>query len=69
MKHPIALRVDADLLPAAKRHAQVENRTLTNFVETVLRQHIAKTGGGLDQAPGIARSRLTQRINGKPAHD
>ncbi len=69
MKHPITLRVDSDLLLAAKRCARVENRTLTNFVETVLRQHIATADSNLDQTPGIARSRPTQRINGKPSHD
>lgn len=48
MKHPVTLRIDPTLLQAAKHHAQVENRTLTNFVETVLRRHLATASAGLD---------------------
>jgi hypothetical protein len=41
MKQPIALRIEADLLKEARRCASEENRTLTNFIETVLKARIA----------------------------
>ena len=40
MKKPITVRVEAGLLAEARRCASQENRTLTNFIETVLRRHI-----------------------------
>ncbi len=36
MKKLVTFRLDADLLDRVKKTAQAENRTLTNFVETVL---------------------------------
>jgi hypothetical protein len=41
MKHAVTLRLDLELLKAVRRCASQENRTLTNFVETVLKEHIA----------------------------
>ena len=43
MKHPITLRLDPDLLASAKGIAKAENRTLTNFIETLLKQRVAAT--------------------------
>ena len=40
MKQPLAIRIDADLLAAARECARRDNRTLTNFIETVLRRRI-----------------------------
>jgi len=40
-KKPITIRVEPALLAAVRRRAQDENRTLTNFIETILRQHLA----------------------------
>jgi len=40
-KKPITIRVEPALLAAVRRGAQDENRTLTNFIETILRQHLA----------------------------
>ena len=62
MKQPVTLRLDPGLLAAARHCAEQENRTLTNFVETVLKQHIVKAQGNskmlLDwqqkQSPGRA---------------
>jgi hypothetical protein len=34
------MRFDTDLLAKAKRQAVRENRTLTNFIETVVRQRV-----------------------------
>ena len=41
MKQPIALRIEVDLLKEVRRCASEENRTLTNFIETVLKARIA----------------------------
>lgn len=40
LKKPLAIRIDPELLAAARDCATHENRTLTNFIETVLRRHI-----------------------------
>ena len=40
MKKLVTFRFDTDLLAKAKNTAQRENRTLTNFVETVLKQAV-----------------------------
>lgn len=40
-KKPVTMRLDPDLLAAARRHAAAENRSLTNFVETVLMERLA----------------------------
>jgi hypothetical protein len=51
MKKPITVRVDVGLLAEARRCAMQENRTLTNFIETVLRHRIDEMtpGGPLDR--------------------
>ena len=38
MKTPITVRIEVGLLTEARRCAREENRTLTNFIETVLHQ-------------------------------
>lgn len=43
MKKPITVRVEPELLAEARRCAIQENRTLTNFIETVLRRRIDET--------------------------
>ena len=40
-KRPITIRVDPTLLAAVRHRAREENRTLTNFIETILRQRVA----------------------------
>ena len=40
MKTPVTVRIHSDLLAEARRCAREENRSLTNFIETVLRQRI-----------------------------
>jgi hypothetical protein len=42
LKTAITVRVDASLLVEARRCAQLENRTLTNFVETLLQRRVAE---------------------------
>ena len=41
MRKPITMRFDPDLLARARLRAARENRTLTNFVETAVRQRVA----------------------------
>jgi hypothetical protein len=52
MKQPITIRLDPDLLAAARLKAKEENRTLTNFLETALKQRFEPgsrtTGAGID---------------------
>ena len=43
MKQAVTLRLDPTLLAEAKRIAGSENRTLTNFVETLLKTRIGST--------------------------
>jgi hypothetical protein len=47
MKRAVTFRLDPDLLAAARNCAKEENRTLTNFIETLLKQHIAKDRSGI----------------------
>lgn len=42
MKTAITVRVDAALLIEAKRCARLENRTLTNFIETLLQRRVTE---------------------------
>lgn len=42
MKTPLALRIDPEVLAAARACARRDNRTLTNFIETALRHRIAE---------------------------
>ena len=41
MRKPITMRFDLDLLSQARLQAVRENRTLTNFIETAVRQRMA----------------------------
>jgi hypothetical protein len=40
LKRPLAIRVDPALLQAVRECASLENRTMTNFIETVLRRRV-----------------------------
>jgi hypothetical protein len=51
MKQPIALRIEADLLMEVRRCAAEENRTLTNFIETVLKARVAAGSRALARPP------------------
>lgn len=46
MRKPMTIRIDTDLLKAAKAQARKENRTVTNYIETVLRRDLS-----LDASP------------------
>jgi predicted HicB family RNase H-like nuclease len=40
VKKAVTFRIDPDLLERARQAAEAENRTLTNFIETVLRARV-----------------------------
>lgn len=43
MKQQIALRIELDLLEEVRRCAADENRTVTNFIETILKREVRRT--------------------------
>ncbi|MGY3697751.1 hypothetical protein ACVIGA_007831 [Bradyrhizobium sp. USDA 3240] len=43
MKQAITVRIDPDLLAIARACAKQENRTLTNFLETALKERIGSS--------------------------
>ena len=49
MKTAITVRVNAALLIEARRCAQLENRTLTNFIETLLQRRVTEMASGTGQ--------------------
>ena len=53
MKTPITVRIETNLLEAARRCAKQENRTLTNFIETVLRGRIGDVADVTPSRPKI----------------
>ncbi len=63
MKTPVTVRTHSELLADARHCAREENRTLTNFIETVLRQRIKAAAV---QAP--ASSAKATRTGDKPTH-
>jgi hypothetical protein len=44
MKQPITIRLDPELLANARIRAKEENRTLTNFLETALKERFEASG-------------------------
>lgn len=50
MRQPMTIRLDSEVLAAAKRRAEADNRTLTNYIETLLRRDLgpAEKGTGLE---------------------
>jgi predicted transcriptional regulator len=47
MKKAVTFRFDPDLLERARRSAQADNRTLTNFVETALKAQVDRRNAGI----------------------
>ncbi|HEY4028949.1 MAG TPA: hypothetical protein VGM25_01280 [Caulobacteraceae bacterium] len=52
LKKLVTFRFDPDLLADARQKARRENRSLTNFVETVLRQAIERDASVTEQTSG-----------------
>ena len=48
MRKSMTIRMDPDLLEAAKRRARGENRTVTNYIETVLRKDLRLTPADIE---------------------
>lgn len=40
LRHPVTVRLDPEVLTAAKQRAAGDNRTLTNYIETLLRRDL-----------------------------
>lgn len=51
MKQVVTFRLDPGLLAKARHSAQRENRTLTNFVETLLKQAVDDPASGSGPTP------------------
>ena len=43
-KNVLSIRVDAETLELLKRLAEKENRSLSNFVETILKRYVQDSG-------------------------
>ena len=68
MKTPITVRIEAELLEEARRCARQENRTLTNFIETVLRHRVAGTSSALTPVPGVGPTPAIERSKDETPH-
>ena len=55
MKTAITLRLDTDVLEAARQEAARDSRTLTNFIEFVLKQRLRGTIEANRYVPGKPR--------------
>jgi hypothetical protein len=55
MKQAITVRIDPELLAAARARAKIENRTLTNFLETALKERVE----------AVSSSRKSKRRSGR----
>jgi len=62
MKVPITVRIDPDLLDAVRDRAVKENRNLTNFIETALRDRI---GASIEVAPHYRRKTVAGLTEGR----
>jgi uncharacterized protein (DUF1778 family) len=67
MRKPITIRLDPDLLAQARRQAARENRTLTNFIEPVVRQRVTDTllAAGTSNACAIEPSPVLSSVAGQ----
>ncbi len=58
LKQVVTFRFDPGLLAKARDSAQRENRTLTNFVETLLKQAVERPESGSGRKPDADSGRL-----------
>jgi hypothetical protein len=58
MRKPITMRFDPDLLTQARLQAARENRSLTNFIETVVRERVTDTSPTLSSRDALAGTPL-----------
>jgi hypothetical protein len=59
MKQPITIRLDPELLATARLCAKEENRTLTNFLETALKERFGASGASRQSFGGRKTGRET----------
>ncbi|MCJ2080185.1 hypothetical protein [Methylobacterium sp. J-090] len=59
MKKPLAIRIDADLLANVRDCARHDNRTLTNFIETVLRRRVEEMAGQSPELRAVLKKEHT----------
>jgi hypothetical protein len=62
------VRIEAGLLAEMRQLAREENRTLTNCIETVLRQRLARAVASSSPTPEAPPSPSAEQIKDKPAH-
>jgi predicted HicB family RNase H-like nuclease len=60
MKQAITIRIDPELLANARARAKEENRTLTNFLETALKERVGASG-----SPPISKRSVDRRKSGR----
>jgi len=46
MRKSMTIRLDPEILEQARKHAAAENRTLTNYIETLLRRDLRLVDSG-----------------------
>jgi DNA phosphorothioation-dependent restriction protein DptG len=56
MKQAITIRIDPELLAYARARAKEENRTLTNFLETVLKERVNASSSSVSRRSGSSSS-------------
>jgi len=69
VKKLVTFRFDPDLLDRVRQTAQAENRTLTNFVETVLKRSVDSADPSDPAAPGHAAGDTKPSLQTNPGAD
>jgi hypothetical protein len=59
-KKPITVRLNSDLLEEVRESAARENRSLTNFIETALRDFVSSMTGGSRESVTRIRTRVNR---------
>jgi hypothetical protein len=65
VRKPITMRFDPELLTQARLQAARENRTLTNFIETVVRQRVIDTSPSLGSSSAPAIEPTPRPVSGQ----
>ena len=65
MRKSITMRFDPDLLARARLEAARENRTLTNFIETVVRQRVTDASSTPDMSEAAAGDPTPRPVAGQ----
>lgn len=64
MPKTLTIRVDDQTYNILKRHAQAQNRSLSNFIETTVKAHIQESAfvDAHERAEILANERLVERL-------